>query len=98
MSFPPHDLYTLPTLPTHLHKNTNIQKPGKPEELRFLSTYINNGAANAAFQWHRPRDAPGNGWPSCITEYRIEVLAVSLADCAPRSSSTFKLCLAVCSG
>lgn len=52
-------------------------QPGKPEELRFMSTYINNNAANAYFEWHRPRDAPGNGYPSCVSEYRIEVLAVS---------------------
>lgn len=51
-------------------------QPGKPEELRFLSTYIAEGKANAYFEWHRPRDAPGNGLPSCITEYRVEVLAV----------------------
>lgn len=42
-----------------------------------MSTYIADGKANVYFEWHRPRDAPGNGFPSCIDEYRVEVLAVS---------------------
>lgn len=53
-------------------------QPGKPEELKLRSTYIAEGKANAYFEWHRPRDAPGNGYPSCISDYHLEVLAVSL--------------------
>lgn len=51
-------------------------KPGKPAEWKFRSTYISGDKANAYFEWHRPRDAPGNGYPSCISDYHVEVLAV----------------------
>ncbi len=46
-----------------------------------MSTYIVDNKANAYCEWHRPRDAPGNGLSSCITEYRVEVLAVRLPSC-----------------